>query len=189
MTKPKLNTPEESADRIKFRQKVERATRGLSVKHRLYVRGITLGGKTKMQSALDAGYSDSVARTAATHIEKTLDVREAFERIMQDKIGMEEIADKIKQGMNASKFVTAADKGIITDVLEMPDHPEQRRYTELAAQYAGFHTPKREIGFDSPSAADMRVIAELAQRMLFGVDLQNEDREQPEYEVIEGNHD
>ena len=187
--KPKLNTPEESAERTKFRQKVERATRGLSVKHRLYIRGVVLGGKTKMQAALDAGYSDSTARTASSHIEMTLDVREAFEKIMQDKIHMEEIADKIKQGMSASKFVTATDKGIITDVLEMPDHAEQRRYTELAAQYGGYHTPKQEIGFDGPSAADMKVIAALAQRMLFGVDVEIEDREQPDYQVIEGNHD
>ena len=105
-----------------------------------YVAGV-IEGKSRRRAALDAGYSDAVARHPAERIE-TADVREAFQVLMRRVAPAEKIVQRIAEGLDAVEVRTAVSEGKITDSKEFTDYEQRRKYAELAAELGGYHDPK-----------------------------------------------
>jgi hypothetical protein len=104
-----------------------------------YVEGLA-EGKTKVQAALDAGYSPAMARSATHNIE-TPDVRAAFAALMRKRIPPEKIVQRIEEGLDAKETKFFQEKGVVTDQRDVVAYGERRQYAELAAQYGGYHVP------------------------------------------------
>lgn len=111
----------------------------LTARKRAYVAGLAQG-KTKRQAALDAGYTESVARTAKAHIE-TEDVKQAFAELIQRIIPSEKIAARIAEGLDATYVKLFAFQGMVFDREEVIAWDERREYTKLAAEYGGYFVP------------------------------------------------
>lgn len=115
----------------------------LAARKRIYLESLVTG-KTKRQSALDAGYSESVARTAKEHIE-TPDVREAFAELIRSVIPAEKIVARIAEGLDAMETKVFSFQGIIFDETELIAWTERREYAKMAAEYGRYFVPKQEI--------------------------------------------
>lgn len=114
----------------------------LSARKRMYLESLA-EGKTKRQSALDAGYSESVARTAKEHIE-TEDVREAFAALIREKVPAEKIAARIAEGLDAMETKFYSFQGMVFDEKDVISWTERREYAKLAAEYGAYFVPKQE---------------------------------------------
>jgi hypothetical protein len=106
-----------------------------------YLQG-RLDGKSKKQAALDAGFSENMAKHAADKIE-TRDVREAFARLVREMVPPELIAKTIADGMAATETKFFAHEGVVQDSREVVAWSERRQYAELAAEYGGYHVPRK----------------------------------------------
>lgn len=115
----------------------------LSPKKRIYVKE-RAKGKSKKEAGLKAGFSESTAENAKSHIE-TPEVMEAFEQIMRQAVPASKIATRIAEGIDAMETVFAKFEGRITDSKDVVAWSERRAYAELAAQYGGHYTPKKAI--------------------------------------------
>ncbi|MGB7496675.1 MAG: hypothetical protein WBW05_19925 [Candidatus Acidiferrum sp.] len=104
-----------------------------------YVEGLA-EGKTKVQAALDAGYSPAMARSATSNIE-TPDVRAAFAAIMRKHVSPEKIAQRIVEGMDAMETKFFQKDGEVKDARDVVAWSERREYAALAAEYGGYHVP------------------------------------------------
>jgi hypothetical protein len=111
----------------------------LPPKKQKYVEGLT-EGKTKVQAALDAGYSDAMARSASHSIE-TPDVRVAFAELMRKHIPPEKIAQRIAEGMNAMETKFFQKDGEVKTERNVIAWGERREATKLAAELGGYHVP------------------------------------------------
>ena len=115
----------------------------LTPRKRKYVKGI-VEGKTKKQAALDAGYAESTAEKAKTHIE-TPDVRIAFAVLIREAVPAELLAKKIQEGLEAIETKFFQKDGEVVDSRDVIAWSERRQYAELAAEYGGYFTPHAEI--------------------------------------------
>lgn len=71
-------------------------SKALTIRQRAYLKGLA-AGRSKYRAALDAGYSESVARTAKAHIEKE-NVQDALKRLMRRAVPAEELVRRIAGG-------------------------------------------------------------------------------------------
>jgi hypothetical protein len=111
----------------------------LSARKRMYLEGLAKG-KTKRQSALDAGYAESVAKNAKAHIE-TPDVRKAFSELIQQVIPAEKIVARIAEGLDAMETKVFSFQGMVFDQTDMIAWSERREYAKLAAEYGEYFMP------------------------------------------------
>jgi hypothetical protein len=117
----------------------------LSLRHRMYLEG-RASGKTKFQSALDAGYAETTARNAKAHIE-TPDVQKAFAALVQAVIPAEKIVARIVEGLDAMETKVFQFQGMRMDSVEMIAWGERREYARMAAEYGEYFvsSPKKII--------------------------------------------
>lgn len=108
----------------------------LSARKRIYLQSL-VNGKTKRQAALDAGYAESVAKTAKEHIE-TPDVQKAFAALIQSVIPAEKIVARIAEGLDAMETKVFSFQGMIFDQTDMIAWTERREYAKLAAEYGSY---------------------------------------------------
>lgn len=108
----------------------------LSARKRIYLESLVTG-KTKRQAALDAGYAETVARTAKQHIE-TPDVQKAFAALIRSVIPAEKIVARLAEGLDAMETRIFSFQGMIFDSTEMIAWTERREYTKLAAEYGEY---------------------------------------------------
>jgi phage terminase small subunit len=99
-------------------------------------------GMSKKDAALAAGYSETVALSAKAHIE-TPDVRAAFAEIMREKAPARKIAQRIAEGLGATKTEFFQKDGVVTDRREVIAWNERRMYAALAAEYGGYFVPPK----------------------------------------------
>ena len=115
----------------------------LSKRKKKYIEGV-VKGKSKKDAALAAGYSESTALAAKSHIE-TPDVRAAFREIIRKHVPMEKIGQRIAEGLDAMETKLATFEGEITDSKDLVAWSERRAYAELAAEWGGYFVPRSEI--------------------------------------------
>ena len=130
----------------------------LKARKRMYLEGLA-EGKTKVQAALDAGYSESVARTAKQNIE-TEDVREAFAELIRSSIPAEKIAARIIDGLDATETKLYTYEGMIVDERQLIAWSERREYAKLAAEYGGYFVPTQKRELELEHAGEVNVTVE-----------------------------
>lgn len=130
----------------------------LSLRKRIYVEGLSQG-KTKMQAALDAGYAESVAKTAKQHIE-TDDVREAFAQLIRATIPAEKIVGRIAEGLDAMETKLFSFQGLVFDREDMISWTERREYAKLAAEFGGYFKPTQRTEGDVNHSGEVKVTVE-----------------------------
>ncbi len=108
----------------------------LNLRQRRYIEGLA-AGKTKLLAALNAGYSRASAENAARIIEGP-DVRRAFQAILQQEIGMEQIALRLREGLDAMDTKFFHHKGKVIDTRQVADYEMRLAYLELAVEYGGY---------------------------------------------------
>lgn len=113
----------------------------LSKMKQKYIAGLA-DGKTKKQAALDAGYSESMSRSAA-QIE-TPDVRAAFAELVRERIPARKIVERINAGLDAKETKFFQSEGIVTDQRDVIAWSERRQYAELAAEFGGYFVPPKQ---------------------------------------------
>src|SRR5215472_14053003 len=122
----------------------EKLAASLPPKKQAYLEG-RLAGKSKRQSALEAGFSQSMADHASTKIE-TSDVQEAFAALIRQRVPLERLAKAIAEGLDAMETKFFAEKGVVKDRRDLISWPERRQYAELAAKFAGYYAPDKREG-------------------------------------------
>lgn len=94
-----------------------------------------VAGKSTRQAALDAGYSERMANHAGELLGT-----EALRGFLQKRLSLEKIADRIDEGMDAtrSEIIVMGRKGHETvRIEETPDYTERRQSAALAARLIG----------------------------------------------------
>jgi phage terminase small subunit len=115
----------------------------LDMRERKYVEG-RLSGKSKTDSALDAGYTESMAANATVKIESR-DVRKAFQELARAAVPTDKIMERLKEGLNAVKLKPVVRNNKVIDTIEEPDYRERREYMELATKYGGHYIERSEL--------------------------------------------
>lgn len=125
----------------------------LTVRHKKYVKGI-VEGKSKQQSAIDAGFARATAKNAYDKVE-TGGVKEAIEKAL-DRAGVttERIADKVNEGLEAKKIHTSHTE---PDAI-VPDFAVQHKYLETAIKLRGIDkdAPTQVMNFVQIIQNDMK---------------------------------
>jgi hypothetical protein len=106
--------------------------RKASVRQTKLIDGVTKG-KSVHRAALDAGYSERMARHAGELL-STSALREAFGRYIASP---EKIAQRINEGLDATKqeiIITGRKGKEEIDIRDMVDYSERRQYAALAAR-------------------------------------------------------
>jgi hypothetical protein len=116
------------------------ATAALPPKKQRYLEA-RMEGKSRRAAALTAGYSESMANHPFKI--ETKDVREAFAALIRETVPAERIAQVIMEGMGANETKFFSHEGVVQDKREVVAWSERRQYAELAAEYAGYHIPKK----------------------------------------------
>ena len=124
-----------------------------------YVQGV-MEGKTKYQAALDAGYSESSARSPRTNIEKGK-IRAFFQEVIREAVPLEDFKEKVREGVNATVVKIASFEGAITDERVYADFGTRLNYLRDVAEWAGYHVPKAEIDVSDSTADTETQIDEL----------------------------
>jgi hypothetical protein len=96
-----------------------------------------IAGMSKYDAGIDAGFTESVSRNAASRIE-TPDVRKAFRELMMVACPAEKLAKRIQEGLDATETKLFAHDGKVADQREVPHYAERRQYAELAVKYGGY---------------------------------------------------
>ena len=115
----------------------------LEIRERKYIEG-RLAGLSKMQAALDAGYTESMAAKAGDKIESK-DVRRAFQELARAAVPTEKIMERLREGLDAIKLKPVVRNNKVIDTIEEPDYRERREYMELAARYGGRYIERNEL--------------------------------------------
>jgi hypothetical protein len=108
-----------------------------------YVKNL-MSGMTKKNAATAAGFSPSMARNAANRIE-TPEVRDeiqSLQKALLAEIPTGLLAEKLREGLNATTVKTARKDGKFTDEREFPDHRIRLRYIEKIASMSGRDQPQ-----------------------------------------------
>lgn len=149
----------------------------LRARKQLYIKGVA-AGKTKRQSALDAGYAFATARNAHRDIE-TPDTMAAFARLMRRRVPMHKIGQRIAEGLDATETKLFQKDGVVTDERELVNWAERRASAQLAAEYAGYASKDKSavvntavgikvivehIGTTDPVTAKAELIGEVLER-------------------------
>lgn len=105
-------------------------------RQRLFAQGIA-AGKTQKQAALDAGYSENVARDPKRKLLSGIALREYFAKLLPSE---EEIAQRLREGLSAERteYVQWRNgKSVKTKAINLVDFSERRQYARLCANYRG----------------------------------------------------
>ncbi len=123
-------------DKPKTKKKAGRK-KGPTARVKLYAEMLikSRGRLSKKACALAAGYSNYVAQNAKNSIEKPH--AEYFRRLADVAIPDELLIIRLREGMDATRVVTATHEGIITDRVEFVDFKERREHITLAAEFKG----------------------------------------------------
>lgn len=78
----------------------------MTVKQQKYLAGV-IEGKSKMQSALDAGYSESTASTAGQNIESPLFMSTMEKAFDAEGITIKYLVDQLMEGFKAEKVIAS----------------------------------------------------------------------------------
>lgn len=105
-------------------------------------------GNSKKDAALKAGYSESVALKAKTHIE-TPEVRAAFAELVREQIPAKKIVMRIHEGLDAMETKFFQEKGVVRDQRDVIAWNERRQYATLAAEFGGYHVPPKQESQDN----------------------------------------
>jgi hypothetical protein len=119
------------------------ATAALPPKKQRYLES-RMEGKSRRAAALTAGYSESMANHPFKI--ETKDVREAFAALIRETVPAERIAQVIMEGMGANETKFFSHEGVVQDSRDVVAWSERRQYAELAAEYGGYHMPKKSDG-------------------------------------------
>lgn len=68
-----------------------------------------------------------------------------LKHFLQQYVPAEKLARRISEGLDAMETVFAKFEGKITDHQDVIAWGERRHYAELAAEMAGYHTPRMEV--------------------------------------------
>lgn len=98
-------------------------------------------GMSKKQSALKAGYSESVAKSVNAHIE-TPDVKLAFRQAIENHAPYQKVALRVAEGLDAMETKFFQKDGFVMESKDVIAWSERRMYAELAAQMGDYWTPK-----------------------------------------------
>jgi hypothetical protein len=115
----------------------------LDMRERKYIEG-RLSGLSKMQAALDAGYTESMAAKAGDKIENK-DVRRAFQELAREAVPTEKIMQRLAEGLDAVRQKPVVRDKKIIGTIEEPDYRERREYMELASRYGGRYIERSEL--------------------------------------------
>jgi phage terminase small subunit len=115
----------------------------LDMRERRYVES-RLAGKNKMQAALEAGYTESMAAKAQDKIESK-DVRRAFQELARDAVPTAKIMQRLAEGLDAVRIKPVIRGKTVIDTIEEPDWRERREYVELVTKFSGRYVEKSEI--------------------------------------------
>lgn len=152
--------PKKKSDPTKAKKVVDKLAK-LKPRQRKYVEE-RAKGKDKLNAAIAAGYSKTTARIAGEKIENRQPVREAFQALVQEMIKPQKVVQRISEGLDATKYEsstvnewvpvpTADGKGTVlkkqsrTEVTELTDYGERRKYAELVAKFGGFYNEKLQV--------------------------------------------
>lgn len=111
-------------------------TTGLSSQQMQYVRGIAIEGKTKAQSARDAGYSPT---TSSAMIEKSTVLKNALTNALF-KRGLTEdyVAKRIMEGSKAYDTHYITSHGRVTEIKRSPNFATREKYLRTALEIQGY---------------------------------------------------
>lgn len=112
----------------------------LDMRKQKYVAG-RLEGKSKKTSALEAGYSKSMADNAAAKIE-SLDVRRSFQELARKAVPTEKILTRLAEGLDATWVYQDNKRG---KKIAEPYFRERREYLILAAKLGGYYIEKKDV--------------------------------------------
>lgn len=102
----------------------------MTIKQRKYVQGV-VSGKSKKQSALDAGYAESTALTASQNIESDLLWDEIEQAYKQRGLTLASLVDQLKEGIQAEMPAPNWQR-FRDDVDWMPDYKVRLQYIVLS---------------------------------------------------------
>jgi hypothetical protein len=119
----------------------------LDPRRRKYVAG-RLEGKGRVQAALDAGFTPSMAEKAATKIENK-DVRRAFMELARQAVPTEKLMQRLAEGLDATKVRAIVRGKKVVDKFEVPDYRERREYAWLVAKFSGQYVERSEVDLNA----------------------------------------
>lgn len=131
---------------------------GLKPAKAKYVAGV-LAGKTKKQAALDAGLTKNQARRPAELVE-TGDVKEAFRKLLQQKIPAAKIIKRVAEGLDAKQTKFFQHEGRVKSKRDVVAWKERREYLKLAVEYGGYHDPKAPEGAGNGLNPQLQALAD-----------------------------
>ena len=154
------------------RRKKAGALPSLDIRKRKYVAG-RLSGKSKKDSALEAGFSPAMARNAAAKIEN-LSVRRAFQELARKAVPAGKILKRLKEGLDATWVHQDGKRGTSVE----PYYRERREYLILAAKLGGYYIEKKDVDAevtvnDADVAARRQRVEALVDRL---VEMETENR-------------
>lgn len=100
-----------------------------------------------MEAALDAGFSESMAKAAAARIE-TPEVQKAFRQLVRKAIPEHRIIERLSEGLDAEHKTPVISGKEVIDWNVEPDYRERREYLELAAKFGAYYIERKEIHGD-----------------------------------------
>lgn len=131
----------------------------LSKRERKFVAGV-VAGKTKMQAAIDAGYTPETARAKSYSFLNRPLVRSAITDALE-RLGVtyERMVQPVADALEATKFVPAGSRetldGTKSEYVEIPDHPTRLAAHDRAIALVGA-VPK--VGEATPAAHGLTLI-------------------------------
>ncbi|MGH9504785.1 MAG: hypothetical protein ACRD20_18185 [Terriglobales bacterium] len=125
-------------------------------KRRRFVAGL-IAGKSMRRSALDAGYTQSMANNAGREIMPG--ARKEFKQEILRKIPHAKLIRRLVQGLDAKETKLVQFEGKISDYRHLVSFRERRRYVELIAKLLGYLTEKVELSGpeETPSNLELHV--------------------------------
>jgi hypothetical protein len=98
-----------------------------------------LQGKSKLEAKRIAQYAES---TSSYSIENTT-IKAAFARLVRRAAPAHKLAQRIAEGIDATRENVIIAKGEVIDTQVLPDFRERREYVKLAAQYGQYVDEER----------------------------------------------
>jgi hypothetical protein len=140
---------------VNSRKKIKKHS-AKSPKRRRFVEGL-IDGKSMRRAAVDAGYSESMAKNAGARIMPGAIAE--FQALLSRKIPQSMLVQRIAEGLDARKTKFACFEGDFTDKRSMVDFEARRRYVELACKLMGYLKEKVEISTEdnAPVAFNLQV--------------------------------
>src|ERR1017187_247822 len=101
-------------------------------------------GKSKVDSARAAGFSEAVCKKPGSRIENA-DVKAAFREVMAVACDPVKLAIRVQEGLDAEETKFFQHEGTVTDERNVVNFSERREYVKLAAQYGGYVEEKAGV--------------------------------------------